>query len=110
MFDSFRFINLEKYDNISKYNSSNSNHHSSTSACNIGFSCCCIYKEQRKKKTNTASKANIQPSTDYCSIRMQIILMPIYGEQKSTTSYVCKVWVGWELQTFNMSSVSIILK
>ena len=30
---------------------------------------------KKKKKTKTASKANTQPSSDYCSVRMQIILI-----------------------------------
>ena len=32
-------------------------------------------EERRKKKTKTASKANTQPSNEYCSIRMRIILI-----------------------------------
>ena len=39
------------------------------------LSCCCIYKKRRKKNIKSASKANTQPSTEYCSVRMRIILI-----------------------------------
>ena len=61
------------------------------------LSYCCFYKKykkRRKKKTNPASKANTQPSTEYYSVRMQIIIilclvyMTFHGESKATTSCV----------------------
>ena len=32
-------------------------------------------KKRRKKKTKIANKANILPSTEYCSVRLRIILI-----------------------------------
>ena len=64
---SFRLINLEKHFRILV---------NDTSAALIkiySLSCCCIYKERRNKKAKTASKANTQASTEYCSVRMRII-------------------------------------
>ena len=72
---------------------------------------CCIYKVRRKKKPKTASKANTQLSTEYCRVRMRIILslcfmyMPIHEESELTTSCLL---LSIRLQTLNMSSVNII--
>ena len=38
-------------------------------------SCCCFYKEKKKKKIKAASKANTQPSTEDCDVRVRIILI-----------------------------------
>ena len=42
---------------------------------NLSPSCCCIHKGIRKKKAKTASKVNTQPSTEYYSVPMRIILI-----------------------------------
>ena len=49
-----------------------------------------LYLQIKKtEKTKTASKANTQPSTEYCSVRMPIIIiLSIHGGSKSTTSCV----------------------
>ena len=40
------------------------------------LSSCCIYKKKSgKKRTKRVSKANIQPSSEYCSVHMRIILI-----------------------------------
>ena len=59
---------------------------------------CCIYKEREKKKTKTARKANIQPSTstEYYSVRMRIIHI----------SYVLRVNVdSWRLEINNIMHI-----
>ena len=86
---SFRFITLEKY--VKYLNTSNDSNHSSTFAVLV---IAAFIKKRRKKKTKPASNANTQPSTEYYSVRMQIIIilcfmyMTIHGESKSTTSCV----------------------
>ena len=54
------------------------------------LSYCCIYKKMKKEKTKTASKANTQPSIEYCSVHMWIIFIlcfvyvSVHEEPKST--------------------------
>ena len=62
---------LRKILIILKNDSSDSNHSSTfTVLVVVAFTC-----KKRKKKTKTISKVNTQPSTEYCSVRMRIILI-----------------------------------
>ena len=77
---------------------------------NIYSLCCyCIYKEWRKKKSKRASNTNIQPSTEYCSVRMWIILilcfvyMSNHEESKSATS--CILLSLCRISTSNIKSM-----
>ena len=71
MFDSyaysFKYITLEKY--IILINDSNDSNQSSKFTDTVVVA---LKKKRKKKKTKTVSRANIQPLTEYCSVRMRI--------------------------------------
>ena len=49
---------------------------------------------RRQKETKTASKGNTQPSTEYCSIRMRIILI-LWFLKMSIHGFKLWIWVVW---------------
>ena len=68
------------------------------------FSSCCIYKKKKKahkqKKNSAEGKANIQPSSEYISVRMRLIYFVLRWvvyrvDINNIIRVVYDVWIWW---------------